>query len=553
MQAPWSGTILPTRCTRPSPGRFTIAIPSLRPYTCAQALTLLFVCIPAFLSAQGTYDVVIRNGRILDGTGNPWFLGDVAIQGERVAAVGDLSGATGLREVDATGLFVAPGFIDSHSHAGPGLATPGLSHGEPLLAQGLTTVMVNPDGGGPVDLARQTTQLLEHGVGVNVAQFVPHGSLRREIVSAGDRAPNAAEMDQMRGAVRQGMEQGAMGLSSGTFYAPGSFSKPDEIVELARVVAEFGGAYTSHIRDEASYTVGVIEAVEEVIDVGRRAGVPAVITHIKALGPTVWGYSGAIVQRIEQARAEGVEVYSDQYPYAASSTGLGAALLPRWAEAGGSDSLRVRLNRPETFARIRVEMVENLARRGGADRVQFRRAVFDESLEGRRLSDVAAENGEDPVDTAADLLRRGSVSIISYNMHEDDVRTLMKQPWNMTSSDGGLAPMGEGVPHPRAYGAFARKIRYYVVEEGVVDLASAVRSMTSLPAQVFRIPDRGMIREGAYADIVVFDLALVNDPATFTEPHQLAEGMVEVFVNGEAAMSDGEFTGRLPGRVLRRR
>jgi N-acyl-D-amino-acid deacylase len=532
-------------------------ISSLRPHRSVQALVLLFVCVPAFLSAQdvyqAVYDVVIRNGRILDGTGNPWFLGDVAIQGERVAAIGDLSGAAGRREVDATGLFVAPGFIDSHSHAGPGLATPGLSHGEPLLAQGLTTVMINPDGGGPVDLARQKTELLEHGMGVNVTQFVPHGSLRREIVGDGDRAPNAAEMDQMRGAVRQGMQQGAFGLSSGTFYAPGSFAEPDEIVELARVVAEFGGAYTSHIRDEASYTVGVMEAVEEVIDVGRKAGVPAVITHIKALGPTVWGFGHAIVQRIERARAEGVEVYSDQYPYIASSTGLGAALLPRWAQAGGADSLKVRLNRPETFARIRMEMVENLARRGGADRIQFRRAVFDESLEGRRLSDVATEKGEDPVDYAADLLRRGSVSIISYNMQDDDVRTLMVQPWNMTSSDGGLAPMGEGVPHPRSYGAFARKIRYYVVEEGVVDLAAAIRSMTSLPAQVFRIPDRGTLREGAFADIVVFDLARVNDPATFTEPHQLSEGMVEVFVNGQAAMSGGEFTALLPGRVLQRR
>jgi len=517
------------------------------------ALVLLLMCSPTFVAGQDRYDVVIRNGRVLDGTGNPWFLGDVAIQGDRIAAVGDLSGASGRREIDATGLFVAPGFIDSHSHAGPGLATPGLSHGEPLLAQGLTTVMVNPDGGGPVDLARQRTQLLEHGMGVNVAQFVPHGSIRREIVGSGDRAPSAAEMDQMRGAVRQGMEEGALGLSSGTFYAPASFAEPGELVELAKVVAEFGGAYTSHIRDESSYTVGVIEAVEEVIEVARQAGVPGVITHIKALGPTVWGYGNAIARRIDMAREEGVEVYSDQYPYAASSTGLGAALLPRWAEAGGADSLRARLNRPETFARIREEMVDNLARRGGADRVQFRRAVFDESLEGRLLSDVAADQGEDPVDTAAGLLRRGSVGIVSHNMHEDDVRTLMVQPWNMTSSDGGLVPWGEGVPHPRGYGAFARKIRYYVVEEGVVDLAAAVRSMTSLPAQVFRIPDRGTIREGAYADIVVFDLARVNDPATFTEPHQLAEGVVEVFVNGKAALSRGEFTGVLPGRVVRRR
>ena len=248
-------------------------------------LALLLISVPTLLAAQDRYDVVIRNGRILDGTGNPWFQGDVAIQGERIVAVGDLSGALGRREIDATGLFVAPGFIDSHSHAGSGLATAGLSHGGPLLAQGLTTVIINPDGGGAVDLARQRTQLLEHGLGVNVAQLVPHGSIRREILGSGDRAPSAAEMEQMRGAVRQGMEDGAFGLSSGTFYAPGSYSEPGEIVELAKVVAEFGGAYTSHIRDESNYTVGVVAAVEEVIDVARQAGIPGVITHIKALGP----------------------------------------------------------------------------------------------------------------------------------------------------------------------------------------------------------------------------------------------------------------------------
>ena len=514
---------------------------------------LLLISAPTFLAAQDRYDVVIRNGRILDGTGNPWFQGDVAIQGERIVAVGDLSGALGRREIDATGLFVAPGFIDSHSHAGPGLATAGLSHGGPLLAQGLTTVIINPDGGGAVDLARQRTQLLEHGLGVNVAQLVPHGSIRREILGSGDRAPSAAEMEQMRGAVRQGMEDGAFGLSSGTFYAPGSYSEPGEIVELAKVVAEFGGAYTSHIRDESNYTVGVVAAVEEVIDVARQAGIPGVITHIKALGPPVWGYGGALVRRIEMAREEGVEVYSDQYPYPASATGLGAALLPRWAQAGGVDSVTARFDRPETMARIREEMVGNLARRGGADQIQFRRVVFDESLEGRLLSDLAEERDQDPVDTSIDLLRRGSVSIVSYNMHEDDVRTLMVQPWNMTSSDGGLVPWMEGVPHPRSYGAFPRKIRRYVAEEGLLDLAAAVRSMTSLPAQVFRILDRGMIRPGAYADLVVFDLARVNDPATFTEPHQLAEGMVEVFVNGEAALSHGEVTGLMPGRVMKRR
>jgi len=515
-------------------------------------LALLLALTPTSTHAQ-SFDVIIRNGRVIDGTGNPWFRADVALQGDRIAAIGDLAAATAAREIDATGLYVTPGFIDAHSHAGPGLATAGLSHGEPLLAQGLTTVVINPDGGGPVDLARQRSALLRDGLGVNTAQLVPHGSIRRVVLGAEDRAPTEAEMEEMRGLVRRGMEEGAYGLSSGTFYVPGSYSNPDEIVDLAKVVATFGGAYTSHIRDESDYSVGLVAAVEEVIDVARRAGVPAVVTHVKALGPRVWGFGAVITRRIEAAREEGVEVYTDQYPYAASATSLGAALLPRWSQAGGADSLMARFDRPATLADIRSAMVESLDRRGGADRIQFRRVRFDESIEGRLLSDLARERSEDPIDTAIDLLRRGGVSIISHNMNPDDVRTLMAPSWNMTASDGGLVPWMEGVPHPRSYGTFPRKIRQYVVEEGIVDLASAIRSMTGLPAQVLRITDRGVLRPGAYADVVVFDLDLLNDPATFTEPHQLAEGMIEVFVNGEAAVSSGEITGTLAGRVIRKR
>ena len=512
----------------------------------------LALATPSNTHAQ-SYDVIIRNGRVIDGTGNPWFLADVALDGDRIAAIGDLGAATGVREIDATGLYVTPGFIDAHSHAGPGLATAGLSHGEPLLAQGLTTVVINPDGGGPVDLARQRSELLRDGLGVNTAQLVPHGSIRRAILGAEDRAPTAGEMEEMRGLVRRGMEEGAFGLSSGTFYVPGSYSNPDEIVELAQVVATFGRAYTSHIRDESDYSVGLVAALEEVIDVARRAGIPGVITHVKALGPRVWGFGTVITRRIEAARDEGIEVYTDQYPYAASATSLAAALLPRWSQAGGTDSLMARFDRPGVMADIRSAMVESLDRRGGADRIQFRRVRFDESIEGRLLSDLASERGEDPIDTAIDLLRRGGVSIISYNMHQDDVRTLMTPSWNMTSSDGGLVPWMEGVPHPRSYGTFPRKIRQFVLEEGIVDLAAAIRSMTGLPAQVLRISDRGVLRPGAYADVVVFDLALLNDPATFTRPHQLAEGMIEVFVNGEAAVSSGDFTGTLAGRVIRMR
>lgn len=517
-------------------------------------LALALFGAPAVGVAQSTeaFDVVIRGGRILDGTGNPWYRADVGIRGDRIAAIGDLSEAAAARDVDAADLWVTPGFIDTHSHAGGGLASPELSHARPLLAQGVTTVFVNPDGGGALDIAEQRAALLADGLGVNVAQFVAHGSVRRAVLGMDDRLASPTELEAMRSLVRAGMEDGAWGLSSGPFYAPGSYSDTHELVELARVVAPFGGAYQSHIRDESNYSIGVVAAVDEVVTVAREAGIPGVWTHAKALGPPVWGYSMALIRRLERARAEGIEVYTDQYPYPASATSLTAALLPRWAQAGGADSLGARLDRPGDLARIRASVVDNLARRGGADRIQFRRFRVDPSIEGRTLAEVAARRGLDPVDAAIALFRQGAPSIVSFNMHEEDVRLLMVQPFNMTASDGGLVAWQEGVPHPRSYAAFTRKIETYVEEMGVIDLPAAIRSMTSLPARVYRMRDRGEIRVGALADLAVFDPAHLHTEASFTDPHHLSEGMRWVFVNGRMAVDDGAFTEVLAGRVLRK-
>ena len=497
------------------------------------------------------YDTILRGGQVLDGTGAPARETDVAILDGRIAAIGNLRRAEAETTIDAQGLYVAPGFIDTHSHAGPGLATAERSHGEPLLAQGLTTVVVNPDGGGPVDLDEQRAALEADGLGVNVAQLVPHGSVRGRVIGSEDRAPSDEELETTRGLVRAGMEAGAWGLSSGTFYTPGSYSENSELVELGRVVAEFGGLYTSHIRDESNYTIGVLAAVEEVIEVGREAGITAVVTHIKALGPPVWGVSAEIVARISAARAEGLSIYADQYPYLASATGLSAALVPRWAQAGGGEAFRTRVADPGTRARIREAMVENLARRGGADRIQFRRFVADPTIEGRLLSDLAAERGADPVDLSLELVLQGGPSIVSFNMSEQDVLNLMTQEWTMTSSDGDLPQFGVGVPHPRSYGAFARKIAKYVFADEVMSLEAAIRSMTGLPAEVMGMTDRGTIAEGMVADLVVFSGAF-RDNATFTDPHQLSSGVVHLFVNGEAAILDGEFAGTRAGRVLTR-
>jgi N-acyl-D-amino-acid deacylase len=504
------------------------------------------------VEGQDAYDVIIRNGKVFDGTGNPWFRADVGLRNGVIAAVGDLTGATAPIDVDATDLIVAPGFIDTHTHAGGGVATAELSHARPLLAQGLTMILANPDGRSPLDLAAQREELLRDGLGVNVGQMVGHGSLREAIIGMEDRFATDEELEEMKVLLRAGMEEGAWGFSAGPFYTPGSYSDTREHVELAKVASEYGAPYQSHVRDEADYTVGVIAAVEEVITVSRESGVPGVFTHAKVLGPRVWGFSQAIVHRIERARKEGLEIYADQYPYPASATGLSAALLPRWSQVGGGDSLRARLADPEILARIKSEMVENLDRRGGADRIQFRRFRQDPSIEGRLLSEVAAERGLDPIDQAVEFFKVGSPSIVSFNMHEKDIATFMAQPWTMTSSDGGLVTWGEGVPHPRSYGSFPRKIRHYVLEEGIISLPFAIRSMTSLPAQVYSLPDRGLLRVGMAADVVVFDLETIRDKATFTDPHQLSEGMVHVFVNGEAAVLEGEFTGVLAGKVLQK-
>jgi N-acyl-D-amino-acid deacylase len=519
-------------------------LPALRP----DALSAQAVA-PAAASLQA--DLILRNGRVLDGAGNPWVRADVAVRGDRIVAVGRLDGWSAAEELDVEGLYVAPGFIDVHTHAAEGLTQPDRSHAFPHLAQGITTVFLNPDGGGAVDLEAQRTELLADGLGVNAALLVPHGSVRSEVMGMADRAPTPGELDRMRGLVRAGMEAGAFGLSSGPFYAPGSYADTDELVELAKVAAEFGGVYTSHIRDESDYTIGLVAAVDEVITVARESGARSIVTHIKALGPRVWGYSTAVVRRIERAREEGLEVFADQYAYTASATGLSAALVPRWAQEGGTARMRERFQDPEDRGRIVEEMLENLDRRGGADRIQFRSYGPDPSIEGRTLEDVARERGKDPVETSLDLLAAGLPGIVSFNMDDRDLAEFMRQPWTMASSDGEFAVWEQGVPHPRANGAFARRIRVYVMEEGVLTLEDAVRGMTSLPASVHHMHDRGLIRAGSIADIAVFDLERVRDLATFTEPHQYAEGMVHVLVNGALALRDGEFTDVRSGRVLR--
>jgi len=499
--------------------------------------------------SQGTrYDLLIRNGRVLDGSGNPWLAADIAVRDGRIAAMGRLGNAPAARVIDAHGLTVSPGFIDAHSHASGGLAGT-LKDAKQLLAQGLTTVMLNPDGGGPIDLRAQRAGFEQRGVGVNVALYVPHGSIRREIVGMEDRAPTSDELAKMTTLARNGMEAGGIGLSSGLYYAPGSYAKTEEVIALARVVGEMGGVYESHIRDEADYSVGVVAAVLEVIRIAEEGHLPGIVAHMKALGPASWGLSMALVERIAQARDRGVEVYADQYPYEASGTGIVGALIPRWAEVGGRPELIKRIEGTD-HARLAADIRRNFERRGGPDKLVISFYRPNSSLEGQSLAQVSKAMNKPPEEAAMELLVKGDASLVSFNMTESDIELIMRQSFTMTCTDGDLVPFGQGKPHPRGNGAFARKIHRYVNERGTIDLPFAIRSMTSLPASVFGLKDRGMLRVGAWADILVFDPAKVRDTATYLEPHQLSEGMEYVLVNGTIAKDADTWTGKLGGRVV---
>ncbi len=513
------------------------------------AAALVFALASAISpQSPSPFDLLIRNGRVLDGTGNPWQAVDLGVRDGRIVAMGRLGEAAAARVIDATGLTVTPGFIDVHSHASAGLAG-SLKDARPLLAQGITTVVLNPDGGGPVDLKSQRAGFEQRGVGVNVALYVSHGSIRRDVLAMADRAPTAAELERMVALARAGMQAGAIGLSSGLYYAPGSYAKTEEVIALAKVAAEYGGVYESHVRDEANYSVGVVAAVQEVIRIAEDAKLPGIVAHMKALGPASWGLSKTLVANIQQARDRGSQVYADQYPYDASGTSLEAALVPRWAEVGGAAELRKRID-GSARGRLAAEMAANLERRGGAKTLVISRYQPDPTLEGQSLDEVSRAMHLPPVEAAMSLIMKGGAGVVSFNMSEPDIELIMRQPFTMTCTDGDLVPAGQGKPHPRGNGAFAHKLRVYVRERGVVDLPFAIRSMTSLPASVYGMRDRGVLRPGAWADVLIFDPATLRDTATYEDPHRMSEGMQYAIVNGVLVNDAGAFTGKLPGRVV---
>ena len=524
-------------------------------------------------------DVLIQGGTVIDGTGRPGRRADVAITRDRIEAVDLLPGATATRVIDATGHAVAPGFIDMHSHAD--FVLPGLPTADSKVHQGFTLVVVGNCGASPAPLTPARRQdiidatglalpplawdwttfrsyldvLTRQRVSINVAPLVGHGTVRLLVVGPDDARPTAEQRRAMAAEVRRAVDEGAVGVSTGLIYAPGVYADTDEIVDLARASGEGGGFYASHIRGEAN---SLLPAITEAIEVGRRAGVPVEISHLKAAGRTNWPKMAQAIELIERARADGLDVTADMYPYPAGSTALSALLAP-WVHAGGREPLLRRLEAPADRARIRAELDgPGMTRDAGWDGIIVAGCPARPSYEGQTIAGVAVTLGITPAEAVIEILRqsRADTDIVLFMMSEDNVALGLERPWVMIGSDGECrsaeGPYSAGKPHPRNYGTCPRFLGHYVRERAVVSLPEAIRKMTSLPAAKLGLRDRGRLDPGAAADVVVFDPATVVDTATFAEPHRYPRGMPWVLVNGEPVIAEGRHTGHRPGRVLSR-
>jgi N-acyl-D-amino-acid deacylase len=521
----------------------------MRPWL-ALVLGFAAVMLPRAAGAA-TFDVMIRHGRVVDGTGNPAFFADVAIKEGRITGIGRIDGDAGT-EIDATGLIVAPGFIDVHTHADELAEMP---RAENFVRMGVTTIVVGNCGGSTLDVARFFKNVEQTNSAVNVATLVGHNSVRTRAMGGHfDRPPTPEEMASMKLLVEQAMKDGAAGLSTGLIYQPGVFAKTDEIVELARVVGAYGGIYTSHMRHEDTR---IYEALDEVFRVAREAHVRAEVSHIKLSGPSAWGQAGRVLVYIEKARAEGLDITQDEYGYTASSTGM-SQLIPDHALEGTHQQFLERMADPEQKAKIVSQMKESLPSKGRKD---FNYAVIasykhDKSLNGLNIAEAAkAQRGSDSLDDQVEMIleiqKNGGASGVSHGMSEDDLATFMRHPNTMIACDSGLRTFGEGVPHPRGYGNNARVLARYVRDLKVLRLEDAIRKMTSLPANTFQFQGRGELRVGNWADITIFDPEKVQDTATYKAPHHYPEGIPYVLVNGVVIIKAGEHTGAKAGQALR--
>jgi N-acyl-D-amino-acid deacylase len=503
-------------------------------------------------SQSATFDLLVLGGTVVDGTGSRGVRADVGIKGGAIARVGNLRGATAAETIDASGRVIAPGFIDVHTHADDPADTPLL---ENFVRMGVTAVVAGNCGSSADAVKAELEAIVRTGITVNFATLVGHNTVREAVLGSAQRAPSPDELERMKALVAKGMEEGAVGFSTGLQYVPGSYADRAEIVELAKVAGRAGGIYASHMRNEGTR---VAEAVAETIAVGEAARCPVQISHLKIDSPNRWGTSGALLDTIAAARRRGVEVWADQYAYTAGASSL-SIRFPGWALEGGREKTAERLNDPATWERIKGEVRGLLAERGFTDLSWAVIASYrdDPSLNGLSIKQAAArllgrDDVEAQLETARQMLEKSNPSMVYHFMSEEDVKRIMRDPDVMVASDSGVLTPGQGAPHPRGYGNNARVLGHYVRDARTLGLEEAVRKMTSLPARHFGFARRGELREGFAADVVVFDPRTVADAATFEKPHQYAVGFADVVVNGVAVIRNGTMTGAKPGQVLRR-
>lgn len=531
---------------------------------CLLFVTMTLCAHPAQSETSGPIDadVLLVGGTILDGSGSPGAVGDVAIRDDQIVAVGQFETGRVGRTISCAGLIVAPGFIDLHNHSDSSVTIEDPETGESqespkilvdstrpaacYLTQGCTTIVTGNCGGGAVDVDDYYTTLEQSHPGVNVAHLLPHGALRGTVIGQTRRQPSADELDRMRDHARRAMEAGAWGMSTGLQYVPGSFADVKELGAIAQVVGEWDGFYASHIRDEGDR---LIEAIEEAIEVGRLGELPVHISHLKASKRHNWGKVRAAAALIEKVRAEGRRVTADQYPYDASSTSITAMLLPDEEREGGSEAVIERLSDPDQLPRLRAIVEQSLEARG---RIMVARCPKHPTWVGKMIHEVATDEQREPVEVALDILRSGNEQGVSFSMDDRDVRYVMTLPWAATASDGSTKIDDGTRPHPRSYGTFPRRIGRFAIEEGVVATELAVRSASGLPADILGLSDRGYLRPGYIADIAVFDPQTFRDHATFQSPFELSTGVRWVLVNGQLAIDDGNLAATDAGRPLRK-
>lgn len=515
-------------------------------------LNLVFFLLLSFsVGAQQQPEILIKNGRIIDGTGNSWFYGDLAITNGKISAVGKLNHLTAAKIIDASGLIVAPGFIDVHTHIeGDEIKNPTADN---FIYDGVTTVVTGNCGASRVNIAEYLAMIDSLDPSINVATLIGHNDVRRAVMGNSNRHADENEMKKMEALVEEAMQTGAVGLSTGLIYIPGTYSNTGEIVRLAKIAAKYNGIYASHMRNESD---SVTQAINEAIHIGEAAGLPVEISHFKVSGQQNWGRSKETIALIEKARAAGVDVTIDQYPYTASSTSL-STMIPDEILADGADSIRARLQRPAIRKYVISEMLKGLKKR---KLKHFSYAVValhraDTTLNGKSIEEINRIKGRKhkakyEAETVIDLMLNGGAGMVFHGMHEEDIKRIMQYPYNMFASDASIRIFNQGVPHPRGYGTNARVLSKYVREEKVLTLEEAIRRMTSLPAQKFRLHDRGLIKPGMAADVVIFNERNVQDRSSFEKPHQYSTGFQFVLVNGILVVEHGKHTAARSGKPL---